>query len=373
MADHYAVLGVSRDASADDIKKAYRKLARQLHPDVTDEPDAEERFKEVSRAYEVLSDSQKRDMYDRGVDPTAPGGGDGGAAGFDFQDIFESLFGGGATQRGPVPRTRRGQDALLRLNIELEDAVFGATKEVLVDTAVVCPTCTGSCCAPGTSPVTCTVCGGRGNVQRVARSLLGQVMTTQACGACQGFGNVILDPCSECAGEGRVSTRQTLSVEVPAGVVTGNRIQLPGQGEVGPGGGPAGDLYLEIKEKPHPTIVRDGADLHVTMQVPMTAAALGTVLNVETFDGDQELGLPSGTQPEELLTLKGLGAGRLHRNSRGDFHVHVDVEIPSTLDEAQMDLLRELAKLRGEERPEARIPARGNKVFSRLKEKISGR
>ena len=224
-----------------------------------------------------------------------------------------------------------------------------------MDTAVVCPTCSGSCCRPGTSPRTCEVCGGRGSVQRVARSFLGQVMTTQPCAACHGFGTVIPEPCTECSGEGRVRSRRTLSVDVPAGVDTGTRIKLTGQGEVGPAGGPAGDVYLEVRERKHDTFVRRGDDLHATLEVPMTAAALGTVLMLDTLDGPREVDLRPGTQPSQIVSLKGLGVGHLHAAGRGDLHVHVEVHVPTAMDDEQAELLRKLAALRGEERPEARL------------------
>jgi molecular chaperone DnaJ len=372
--DYYAILGVARDASPEQIKKAYRRLARELHPDVAGS-DGEERFKDVARAYEVLSNPEKRQQYDMGVDPTAPGGGAGGGFGngFGFQDIFETFFGGGAAQAGPVPRARRGQDALVRLDVDLAEAAFGARREIQVDTAVVCGTCGGNGCRPGTSVRTCEVCHGRGNVQRVARSFLGQVMTTSPCAACQGFGTVIPEPCADCSGEGRVRSRRTIAVNVPAGVDTGTRIKLTSQGEVGPGGGPAGDLYVEIRERPHEIFVRRGDDLHCTLQVPMTAAALGTVLELETLDGPQEIDLRPGTQPGQVVTLKGLGVGHLHAGGRGDLNVHVEVQVPTGLDEEQTELLRTLARVRGEERPESRLTAAHLGVFSRLRDKLSGR
>ena len=374
MTDYYEILGVPRDATPDQVKKAYRRLARELHPDVAGhDPAAEERFKDVSRAYDVLGNPEKRRAYDMGADPASPGGGMGG--GFGFQDIFETFFGaaGGGAPRGPVPRARRGQDALVRLDIDLAEATFGVHREIQVDTAVLCPTCGGTCCRPGTSPRTCDVCGGRGSVQRVARSFLGQVMTTQPCAACQGFGTVIPEPCTECAGEGRVRSRRTLSVDVPAGVDTGTRIKLTGQGEVGPAGGPAGDVYLEVRERKHETFVREGDDLHATMQVPMTAAALGTVLTMDTLDGPREVDLRPGTQPGQVVTLKGLGVGHLHVGGRGDLHVHVDVVVPTADDDEQAELLRRLAVLRGEERPEARIAAAHPGVFAKLRDKLAGR
>jgi len=368
--DYYAILGVERNASQEEIKKAYRKLARKLHPDVAG-PDAEEQFKEVQRAYDVLSSPDKRQQYDMGSDPTAPGGGMGG--GFGFQDIFETFFGGGQQQRGPIPRARRGQDALLRIDIDLSEAAFGVTKNIEVDTAVACGTCQGSCCAPGTSPVTCGVCHGSGTVQRIARSFLGQVMTNTPCAACQGFGTTIPNPCAECSGEGRVRSRRTISIDVPAGVETGVRIKMSGQGEVGPAGGPAGDLYFEIRERKHPVFTRHGDDIDCRIEVPMTAAALGTVLEVETLDGMQEVDLAPGTQPGQIITLKELGVGHLHGNGRGHLNITIEVVIPTNLDDEQSDLLRSLATLRGEERPAGRIASNNSGVFSRIKEKLSGR
>jgi len=371
--DYYEVLGVPRDASTEQIKKAYRKLAREHHPDVAGADADADRFKEITRAYEVLSSPEKRRSYDMGVDPSAPGGGTG--ASFGFQDIFETFFGAaaGGSPRGPVPRARRGQDALVRIDIDLSEAAFGTHRELQVDTAVVCPTCAGSCCRPGTSPRTCEVCQGRGQTQRVARSFLGQVMTSQPCAACHGFGTVIPEPCTECAGEGRVRSRRTLSVDVPAGVDTGTRIKLTGQGEVGPAGGPAGDVYLEVREKPHETLVRRGDDLHGTLEVPMTAAALGTVLEIDTLDGPHEVDLRPGTQPGHVETLRGLGVGHLHGSGRGDLHVHIEVAVPTGVDDEQAELLRQLAALRGEERPEARLAAANPGVFAKLREKFAGR
>jgi molecular chaperone DnaJ len=369
--DYYEVLGVSRDASAEDIKRAYRKLARQLHPDVNPGAEAEERFKEVGRAYDVLSNPEKRQQYDMGVDPSAPGGGFG--PGFGFSDIFETFFGATAGARGPVSRQRRGQDALIRIEVELTEAVFGAQRELQLDTAVVCPTCKGTCCRPGSQPQVCSVCKGRGQVQRVARSFLGQVMTTQTCTACAGIGSVIPDPCLECSGDGRVSARRSLTIKIPAGVDTGTRIQLAGQGQVGLAGGPPGDLYVEIVERPHAVFTRRGDDLHCTVEVPMTAAALGTTLRLETLDGQEELDIRPGTQSGEVTTLRGQGVTHLRGAGRGDLLIHLAVQTPTRLDEQQELLMRQLAALRGEERPAGRLTPAHQGVFSKLRDRLQGR
>ncbi|MCL1898962.1 MAG: molecular chaperone DnaJ [Promicromonosporaceae bacterium] len=378
MADYYSTLGVSKTASVDEIKKAYRRLARECHPDVAGAA-GEERFKAVSAAYEVLSNPETRQQFDRGIDPLAPGGGAGaggfgfGAGGFGFGDIFETFFGGGGGTSGPVPRVRRGQDSLFRLNIDLATSVFGGQEDLTIDTAVACTTCTGTGCQPGTGPQTCSACGGRGHVQRVARSFLGQVMTTAECAQCRGHGTVIPSPCPECQGEGRIHTRRQVKVNVPAGVDTGTRIRLASQGEVGPGAGPAGDLYVEIFERPHGTFVRQGDDLLCTMQVPMTAAALGATLNLDTLDGPQEVDLLPGTQPGATVALKGLGVGRLRRDSRGDLRVNIEVEVPTRLSDEQRDLLQQLAAARGEEKPQPRLADANPSVFSRLKDKLAGK
>jgi molecular chaperone DnaJ len=351
MADYYGVLGVSRDAGPDEIKKAYRRLARELHPDVNKDPDAAERFKEVTAAYEVLSDPQKRQMFDLGGDPMQPGGGGspfGGQAGFGFGDIMDAFFGGGQA-RGPRSRVQRGQDALIRLEISLSDAAFGATRELTLDTAAVCTRCGGDGCAPGSSPVTCDICQGRGEIQSVQRSFLGQVMTSRPCNQCRGFGSVIPSPCPECSGEGRVRTRRTLKVKIPAGVDTGTRIQLSGEGEVGAGGGPPGDLYVEIVEAPHPVFTRQGDDLHRTLNIPMTAAALGTSVEIETLDGPHQLKIKPGTHSGHIEQLTARGVPHLRGSGRGHLYVHIDVETPTRLDEEQRRLLAELARLRGEE------------------------
>ncbi len=367
MADYYGALGVAPGASDEEIKKAYRKLARQLHPDVNPDPEAQERFKAVTAAYEVLSDPQKRQIVDLGGDPLSSGPGSAGnpfSQGFGgLGDIMDAFFGGGGGARGPRSRVRQGSDALLRIECELAETVFGTERELTVETAVVCSTCTGQGAAPGTHPSMCDTCQGRGEVQQVQRSFLGQVMTTRACPRCGGLGSVIEHPCGECGGDGRVRARRTLTVKVPAGVESGMRIRLTGEGEVGPGGGPAGDLYVEVIERAHPVFTRDGDDLHCTVTLPMTAAALGTMVPLTTLDGDESLDIAPGTQPDEVLTLRARGVPHLRATGRGDLHVHLRIEVPTRLDAKQEELLRDLARLRGEEHPAA--SAKGSGLFGR--------
>jgi molecular chaperone DnaJ len=372
--DYYADLGVARDASAEDIKRAYRKAARRYHPDVNPGPEAEEQFKKLSQAYDVLSDPDKKQAYDLGSDPYAAGAA-GFGQGFSFSDIMDAFFGGqGTAGRGPRSRTTRGQDALVRLDIDLGDAVFGAQKDLTIDTAVACGTCRGAGMQPGTSTRTCDVCAGRGEIQQVQRSFLGQVMTTRPCMTCQGYGQIITDPCYECSGDGRVRTRRTLTLKVPAGVDTGTRIQLAGEGEVGHGAGPAGDLYVEVAVNRHPVFQRRGDDLHATIEVPMTAAALGATLGMETFDGARDLDIRRGTQSGDTITLRGLGVTHLRGNGRGDIVVHTMVQTPTKLDAEQEELLRRLAIARGEERPEGRVanPAEGS-IFGKLRDAFKAR
>lgn len=372
MSNHYDSLGVSRDATPEEIKKAYRKLARKLHPDVNDGPDAAEQFKSVTHAYEVLSDPQKRQVYDAtGNENGTAGGGGFDGQGFGFQDIFDTFFGGagGGGGRGPASRTRRGQDALITVRIDLREAVFGVNKKLEIDTAVICSTCEGSCCRPGTHPVTCDVCHGSGQIQRPMRSILGNVMTLATCNSCQGFGTRIEDPCNECMGEGRVRSRRTLTIKVPAGVATGTRIQLSGQGEAGPAGGPAGDLYVEMKVASDQAFLREGDDLHATLTVPMTAAALGTELTFDTFDGEQPISVKPGVQSGEVITMKGLGVTHLRGFGRGNLLVHIHVETPTKVDAAQEELLKQLAALRNENFTEGKLVTSGG-VFSKLRDKL---
>jgi molecular chaperone DnaJ len=351
-------------------------MARDLHPDVNPDPGAKERFQEVTRAYEALTDPDKRRIVDLGGDPfdtSSPGmGASPFGAGFGgLGDIMDAFF-GGATARGPRSRTRPGRDALIPIELELDESVFGTTKEITVDTAVLCGTCSGAGTAPGTHPVTCTTCSGRGEVQSVQRSFLGQVVSSRTCPSCAGLGQVIPDPCPECGGDGRVRARRNIPVKVPAGVEDGMRIRLSGHGEVGPGGGPAGDLYVEIHERPHPVFTREGEDLHCRVTLPMTAAALGTTLNLKTLDDEQELDIKPGTQSGRVVTLRGQGAPRLRATGRGNLLVHVEVRTPTRLDPEQEKLLRELAALRGEDQPAtAEHPSSGG-LFSRVRDAFKG-
>jgi molecular chaperone DnaJ len=385
--DYYEILGVSRDAGADEIKKAYRRKAREMHPDVSSDPDASVKFKEVSQAYEVLSDPQKREMYDRGGDPFGNGMGGGfggyqnaggfGTGGFDFTNLVDAMFGQQGS-RGPRPRVRRGQDALVRLSLELAEAAFGVTKPLTVDTAVLCPRCNGAGAEDGGKPVTCSTCRGQGEVTHIQRSFIGDIRTTQACPTCSGYGSVIPNPCVECSGDGRVRSTRTITVKVPAGVSTGNRIHLASHGEVGPGGGPAGDLYVEVHVAPHEVFKRDGDNLEMVIKLPMTAAALGTELDIPTLEADLadadldqrtvRLTVPAGTQSGTRIAVEDAGVPRLRAGGRGELGVTLLVQTPTRLDDRQKELLRELAEVREETRPEGSVQKHGRGVFGRLRD-----
>jgi molecular chaperone DnaJ len=349
--DYYGILGVARNASADEIKRAYRKLAREYHPDVNPDPEAQEKFKEINAAYEVLSDPAKREIVNLGGDPLAPGQGAGASAGpfVGFQDIMDAFFGGGATARGPRPRTRPGADAILRLELDLHETAFGVEAPISVDTAVVCQTCNGAGTAAGTHPTTCETCHGRGEIQSVQRTFLGQVVSARPCPSCQGYGSIITHPCAKCGGDGRVRARRNLTVKIPAGVEDGMRIRLANQGEVGPGGGPAGDLYVEIQERPHDIFSRKGDDLHCRVTVPMTAAALGTRITIKALDSEETVDVKPGTQPGSSLRIRGKGVPHLRGTGRGDLHVHLDVRTPTKLSPEEERMLRDFARTRGEE------------------------
>lgn len=341
-ADHYEVLGIDRNATPEEIKKAYRRLARELHPDVNPSAEAAERFKLVTHAYDVLSDPHERQQYDLGAsNPFGAGG-----ASFGFGDIFESFFGAAATQRGPRSRQERGQDALVRVEVDLDEVIFGTKRDVEVNTAVLCETCQGSCCQPGTSPVTCDICRGTGQVQRTVRSLLGNVMTSNPCGTCRGYGTVIPNPCTTCAGQGRVRATRTIPVDIPAGVDTGIRLQLPGQGEVGPAGGPNGDLFLEVKVRHHDVFSRSGDDLLATVEVSMPDAILGTRTTLKGLDGEVALEVKPGTQSAEVITVKERGVTRLRGSGRGDLRIGIQVVTPTRLSGKEQELIQQFASSR---------------------------
>jgi molecular chaperone DnaJ len=338
LSDHYQALGVQRGASTDEIKKAYRKLARELHPDVNPDPAAAERFKLVTHAYEVLSDDSSRADYDRG-----------GSTGFGLGDIFESFFGG--SPRGPQSRAQRGQDALLRVDLDLHEAVFGADKTLTIDTAVLCDTCNGSCCKPGTSARTCEVCRGSGQIQRQVQSFMGMMVTTTPCGNCRGSGEVITDPCITCRGQGRVRAQRDLELQIPAGVADGMRLHLAGQGEVGFAGGPSGDIYLEVSVRSHAVFGRDGDDLVATLEVPVADAALGFEIEVETLDGPKQVDIKPGAQHGDVHILKGLGANRIRSKGRGDLRLEIKVLTPSRLDGKQKSLFKQIKDLHKDDQP----------------------
>jgi molecular chaperone DnaJ len=286
---------------------------------------------------------------------------------------MDAFFGGptGGMGRGPRSRVRPGADALLHVELDLAEAAFGTTRELTIDTAVLCATCQGAGTAPGTHPETCGTCGGRGEVQSVQRSFLGQLVTSRTCPECGGVGSRIRHPCPDCAGEGRVRSRRTLTVKIPPGVSDGLRIRHSGEGEIGPGGGPPGDLYVEIRERPHPVFTRDGDDLHCHFALPMTAAALGTTVKLETLDGEESIDIAPGTQSGTVITLRARGVPHLSRGvGRGDLHVHVDVEPPTRLDDEQERVLRDLARLRGEEHADITVTTAdgGGGFFSRLRD-----
>jgi molecular chaperone DnaJ len=367
MADMYDLLEVSRKATADEIKKAYRKIARELHPDINPDPAVQDKFKEITAAYEVLSDPQKRQQYDMGGQGF---GGFGGGQGFGgFSDIMDTFFGGGGN-RGPRARMRQGQDALIRVEVTLAEACFGTERELSIESAVVCPTCTGNGCANASAPSICVVCKGRGETQQVQKSFLGQVMTSRACATCSGFGTVIQDPCRECAGDGRVRARQTIPVKIPAGVETGNRMQLSGRGEVGAGGGPAGDLYVEIVEEEHEFLIRDGDTLHMEVEISFSAAALGTKIMVDTLDGQSEINIKSGTQTGSTVALKGRGMTRLRVASRGDLIVHIVTVTPTKLSREQEKLLKAFSKSRGEVEGASHTKGHGQSFLGKFRDQF---
>jgi molecular chaperone DnaJ len=363
--DFYELLGVDRNATDDEIRKAYRRLARQYHPDANDgDPAAEARFKEITVAYDTLRDPEKRRRYDMFGPEGAGAGAGAGQAGFDFgvSDLFDAFFGAGfGGPRGPAGPAR-GPDAEVHLVLDLEEAVFGATKAVELRMPVECERCQGSGCEPGTHPSTCRTCGGGGEFRTVRRTILGQMMTATPCNACRGTGREILSPCRDCRGEGRVTLPATVEVQVPAGIDDGQRLRLAGRGPAAPRGGAPGDLYVSIAVRPHPRFERIGDDLHHVLRLPMTQAALGAHLRIATLDGEEDLVIPAGTQTGRTFRLRGRGVPALRGRGRGDLILTVEVVVPEKLTAEEAQLVRRLAELRGED-----VAPREEGFFSRIK------
>jgi molecular chaperone DnaJ len=354
-ADYYELLGVSRDASQDEIKRAYRRLARELHPDTGHgDPASEARFKEITRAYEVLSDPEKRRRYDA----YGPAGVEGAAAGADpfgfgggIGDVFEAFFGASpfaGRRRGPAGPPR-GEDLEHVVELEFEEAVFGCQHPITVKTAVPCEGCQATGAADGTQPVTCHECGGTGQVQRVRQSFIGQMVTSSRCARCGGSGQLIPNPCPLCRGEGRRIDERKYTVDIVPGVDEGSTLRLAGRGAVGPRGGAAGDLYVHIRVKPHATFQREGTDLVTVLTLPYTQAALGATIPLETLEGTEDLEIPRGTPSGASFRLRGRGVPHIERRARGDLLINVVVDVPTQMSAEEEEAIRLLADLRGDE------------------------
>lgn len=354
--EYYDRLGLSKDASQDEIKRAYRKLSKKYHPDINKEPGAEEKYKEILEAYETLSDAQKRAAYDQyGPDGANGFGGQGSFGGFDggagfggFEDIFSSFFGGGATRNPNAPR--QGDDLQYRVNLSFEEAVFGAEKEIHYNREVTCKTCSGSGAKPGTSPVTCGRCHGHGVINVDTQTPLGMMRRQVTCDVCHGTGQEIKDPCPTCRGTGREKQSHTVSVKIPAGVETGQQIRLAGQGEAGFNGGPYGDLFVVINVNPSDKFTRDGSTIYYTLNISFVQAALGDTVEVPTVHGNVEMVIPAGTQTGKTFRLKGKGAPSLRGGSQGDQLVTVKIVTPTKLNDAQKEALLAFAKASGDEK-----------------------
>ena len=366
--DYYEVLGVARSASDEEIKRAFRKAAQQHHPDVDTSTGAEERFKELNEAYRILSDRQRRQAYDMfghaGVEGAA-GAGDGYGGGFGpFGDIFDAFFGTSAAGNRGRRRVVAGADLRYDLTIEFEEAVFGTTKQVRFPSLVSCETCDGSGLEPGTEPERCPECGGSGERRRVSQTILGQMVNIVACPRCGGEGRIVTNPCATCRGEGRLRGDRTLEVRIPAGIDSGQRIALEGQGEAGPRGGPAGDLFVAVTVRRHPQLVRRGAEIYYELPVTFPQAALGASLTVPTVDGEERVEVPPGTQSGHEIRLRGKGVPRLGGGGRGDQFVVVNVVVPQKLGKREKELLEELGEIGA---PATVTREKGNSIFDRVR------
>ncbi len=347
--DYYEVLGLSRNASEEEIKKAYRKMARQYHPDVNSgDSEAEAKFKEVSEAYEVLKDSQTRARYDQFGHAGTQNGGFGGGAGFNgaggFEDIFDMFFGGGFGGQGARRGPQKGADLRLDMEITLEEAAFGVEKEIELPKLQTCSECEGTGSAAGTFPSSCKVCKGTGQVKTTQKTVLGHFQTIKTCHNCHGTGKVVETPCDACYGQGRVKQKKKIGITIPAGIDTGSRLRVTGEGEPGSGGGPEGDLYVYLTVKPHKLFERHGDDIWCNYPLSMVQAMLGDEVKIPTLDGDIKLKIPEGTQTGTSFRLKGKGVQKLRGYGRGDQHVRVKVSVPTNLNEKQKELIKEFAK-----------------------------
>lgn len=348
--DLYRTLGIERDASDADIKRAFRRLAQQWHPDVSAEPEADARFKEINEAYRVLSDPERRRMYDTFGDAGLGAGAAGGFPGFgDFGDIFDAFFGGRAGAGVRRGRSAAGSDLRYDLRITFEEAIRGTEKEIEFPVLDRCATCGGSGAKAGGTATTCPQCGGRGEVRTVRDTMLGQMINVVTCPRCRGEGRIVDDPCEACRGEGRMQRTKRLRVTIPAGIDDGHQVRLSGEGEVGPRGGPAGSLYVAVTVTPHRTLKREGTELFYELGLSIAEASLGTRVMVPTVDGEEEVEIKPGTQPGATLRLRGKGAPHLRRpGARGDLHVLVGVRVPTKLSPRQRELLEEFAAEGGE-------------------------